>query len=453
MQNKTSIKFINHASILVKHGNTALLSDPWYQGDAFHKGWNLIHELSDDEISNLLNEVTHIWISHEHPDHFSIMFFKKFGDLIKERKIKMLFQETNDKRVETFLSKTGYKLEIIKFDSWLKLSEDFEVLCFKDGFYDSGLAIKTTDKTILNINDCAVIDKARCREVFKLTGECDVLLSQFSYAAWKGGIDNSYWRQLAAKEKLETLKLQVDFFKPRMLIPFASYVYFSNELNSYLNDSSNKPIDVINAFLYKKVKVNVMMPFESFVDFDGDIDNKDSILFWDNAIDSISSKSLKTYESIEIKQLEESFFKYKERIFKNNTRWFMKFIQIFSPISAFKPIVIEVSDLNANIKLNIFSEELATTSSNADISMSSESLNFIMTNTFGFDTLTVNGCFEEETVGGFSRATRSLAIENLNNMGISFKPSIIFDIQLISLFISRLFAASKKIKAGSEALR
>ena len=187
MQNKTSIKFINHASILVKHGNTALLSDPWYQGDAFHKGWNLIHELSDDEISNLLNEVTHIWISHEHPDHFSIMFFKKFGDLIKEKKIKMLFQETNDRRVETFFSKTGYKLEIIKFDSWVKLSDDFEVLCFKDGFYDSGLAIKTTDKTILNVNDCAVINKTRCREVLKLTGECDVLLSQCSYAAGKGG--------------------------------------------------------------------------------------------------------------------------------------------------------------------------------------------------------------------------------------------------------------------------
>ena len=71
-------------SVLVSHGDISLLSDPWYQGDAFHKGWNLIHELSDEEVLKLLTKVTHIWISHEHPDHFSIMFFK---NLVKRFKI------------------------------------------------------------------------------------------------------------------------------------------------------------------------------------------------------------------------------------------------------------------------------------------------------------------------------------------------------------------------------
>jgi L-ascorbate metabolism protein UlaG (beta-lactamase superfamily) len=70
-----NIEFLNHASVLVSNEQVSLLSDPWYQGDAFHKGWNLIHEFSDDEIINLLGRVTHIWISHEHPDHFSISFF------------------------------------------------------------------------------------------------------------------------------------------------------------------------------------------------------------------------------------------------------------------------------------------------------------------------------------------------------------------------------------------
>ena len=102
-ENKTEIQFINHASVLVKNGGIKLLSDPWYQGDAFHKGWNLIHELSDEEILNLLDEVTHIWISHEHPDHFSIMFFKKFGEILKEKNIEIIFQDTKDKRVESFL--------------------------------------------------------------------------------------------------------------------------------------------------------------------------------------------------------------------------------------------------------------------------------------------------------------------------------------------------------------
>ena len=70
----------------------------------------------------------------------------------------------------------------------------------------------------------------------------------------------------------------------------------------------------------------------------------------------------------------------------------------------------------------------------------------MLNNSFGFDTLTVNGCFEEEKESGFSKAARTLSIENLNNMGIEFRPSIIFNFKLISMFINRLWTVSKKIK-------
>ena len=105
------IEFINHASVLISNENISVLSDPWYQGDAFHKGWNLLHELDDIDIDNLLDRTTHIWISHEHPDHFSIMFFKKFENKIKEKNIEILFQETADKRVESFLLQISLRLE------------------------------------------------------------------------------------------------------------------------------------------------------------------------------------------------------------------------------------------------------------------------------------------------------------------------------------------------------
>lgn len=449
-KDSTKITFINHASILIKNDDIGLLSDPWYQGDAFHKGWNLIHEFNDDEVNQLLNEVTHIWISHEHPDHFSIMFFKKFGSKIKERKVKIIFQETSDKRVESFLQKSGFEVIIIKFNKWINLSESFEVLCIKDGFYDSGLAVRTNDKTILNLNDCEIKDDSRCKEVLNIVGRCDVLFSQFSYAAWKGGKSNVLWRKQAAAEKLNTLKLQVKYFKPKVLIPFASYIYFSNEANYYLNDNSNKPEDVLNTFKDDSLRVNIMKPFESFTDLSKPFENDTSLAFWNSAFESTHSGELKKFEKVKLEELESSFKKYQKRIFKNNSKSFMRFVSIFSPIKAFKPIVIKVNDLKLNVNLNIFGTELATTSIEPDISMSSESLNFLLTNTFGFDTLTVNGCFEEESSYGFSKATRSLAIENLNNIGISFKPSILFNFKLIILFINRLIAVSKKIKLSNQ---
>ena len=77
--------------------------------------------------------------------------------------------------------------------------------------------------------------------------------------------------------------------------------------------------------------------------------------------------------------------------------------------------------------------------------MSSESLDFILKNTFGFDTLTVNACFEETKKGGFSKMTKTMAIENLNNIGISVNFSTFLRVDIILLFISRLFAVNKKI--------
>ena len=50
---KSQFEFINHASVLVSSEKVGLLSDPWYQGDAFHKGWSLLHELKDDEIEDV----------------------------------------------------------------------------------------------------------------------------------------------------------------------------------------------------------------------------------------------------------------------------------------------------------------------------------------------------------------------------------------------------------------
>ena len=76
---KTKIKFINHASVLISFGDISLLSDPWYCGKVFHNGWSLLHEIEEDKIIDLLKKTTHIYISHEHPDHFNTSFFHFLG--------------------------------------------------------------------------------------------------------------------------------------------------------------------------------------------------------------------------------------------------------------------------------------------------------------------------------------------------------------------------------------
>ena len=153
----------------------------------------------------------------------------------------------------------------------------------------------------------------------------------------------------------------------------------------------------------------------------------------------------KKFEIIKLQELNKSFKIYKERVFKNNSRTFIWLIRILSPIKAFKPVKILLNDQNIVLDFDLFSENLKITKSQPDVSMSSESLDFIMKNTFGFDTLTVNACFEEMQTGGFSKMTKTMAIENLNNIGISVSISIFLRIDIILLFISRLFVVNKKV--------
>ncbi len=123
----TSIKFINHASVIISNDKISLLSDPWYWGTAFHDGWSLIYENKEEDISNIIREITHIWISHEHPDHFSIQFFKKYASNLRKRKTKILFQETKDKRVIKYLTSQGLEVEELTNNKIYPLSNNFKI--------------------------------------------------------------------------------------------------------------------------------------------------------------------------------------------------------------------------------------------------------------------------------------------------------------------------------------
>ena len=76
--------------------------------------------------------------------------------------------------------------------------------------------------------------------------------------------------------------------------------------------------------------------------------------------------------------------------------------------------------------------------------MHSESLSFIFNNDFGYDTLTVNGCFNASKEG-FIKSTRSFAIGSLNSMGLKLNFKLLFNYNLIFFFLKLLKKVSKKL--------
>ena len=51
--------------------------------------------------------------------------------------------------------------------------------------------------------------------------------------------------------------------KPRHVVPFASFVYFSNEENSYLNDHINRPDDAAAAIAAAGAEPLILYPGET----------------------------------------------------------------------------------------------------------------------------------------------------------------------------------------------
>jgi hypothetical protein len=90
---------------------------------------------------------------------------------------------------------------------------------------------------------------------------------------------------------------------------------------------------------------------------------------------------------------------------------------------AFRPVAIRLTDLNKTVTVSVV-DGLAETTAPPEVWMRSDSLGFILSNEFGFDTLTVNGRFEA-TPEGFSKAVRTFGVGSLNAMGVAFDWSLL----------------------------
>ena len=448
------LTLINHACCKVETKSLGILMDPWVDGPAFNFGWDLMIP-TPASLDEIMANVSYIWISHEHPDHFSVPFLSRVAKTHKD-KVTILFQKTRDHRVVNFCASHGLKYQELEDRVPTKLNEEITVICGVTDFYDSWLNISDGETSILNLNDCHTRSDKDVEKISKYIPQPTLLMSQFSYASWKGGKDNSHYRALAATQKLETLARQIRLLRPKFTLPFASFVYFSNEENRYLNDLINTPAKAAMVISEAKSQAVVLYPGDSWIVAETP-ENAKALSRYEKCYSELDKLPYREPgKSSSLDELNLAFLEYQKRVFTKNSRWLIELVSKVGPLKAFQPLTIQLYDIGLVLDFSVVkgmqvldSAQQSAVGFEPDVKMHSSSFLFILKNDFGFDTLMVNGRLEASRTG-FSRMTKSLAIGSLNAMGLSLSMSLMSDLRVIIVLLNILSGVLAKLRQSEE---
>jgi len=249
------LSMIGHSTVAIAGQGFHVLCDPWLSGRVFNEGWGLSPEPVFDR--GLLDQVDHLWISHEHPDHLHFPTLKAFPDAFKHR-VTVLFQETNSDKVWAALGKLGYRnFRAVPHAKAQPLgTAGASLMIYQHRHLDSALALRDESGAVINVND-AELTRTDCEKLRRAFGGFQVVLRQFSIAGSEGVA------ALAASQSNEVLQTLVDHHRwlgAETTIPFASFMYFCRPDNERLNSNANTALDARAALERRGLRCHLMFP-------------------------------------------------------------------------------------------------------------------------------------------------------------------------------------------------
>lgn len=400
------IEWVNHASFVLEAGPVRLLVDPWIEGYVFDRSWALLSPTTFDYRD--FDTVTHIWFSHEHPDHFNPSNLRLVPAEIRKR-ITVLFQPTRDKRVVKYCRNLGFPTVEAERD-WQAVGDDVRALCQPIDRGDSWLAVRSRGQTILDLNDCVYLSERELEPVKRQVEDVDVLITQFSYASWWGNrTDDRAWSRAAA-ETLEKIEREINVLRPRFVLLAASFVYFCHEENAYMNahlntvetahrlvESGGQSCPIV---LYPGDRWTVGHPHDS----------RESLARYASDYDRAMSDPVRVIAAkVAVEVLIDAADRFIQSLRRAN-----------SPIlwSRIPPALVWVTDGGASFELS--RRGLKAVDGNydtSDIALSSSALLYCFQFPWGGETLRINGRFEAPTNGDAGRFFRWTSIAAANGRG------------------------------------
>jgi hypothetical protein len=419
--------FIGHASIVVECSGTSILMDPWLSGKIFNNSWTLRPEPVLDPA--LLDRIDYLWISHEHPDHFHFPTLGSFPDSLKQR-VTVLYQTRDSAKIVAAFKGMGYqRFRLLPHREIVPLAEGSngaKVYCYHAGLMDSALAVIDDQQVVLNEND-ARISTPECRLILQDLKHVDVLLSQFSLAAYAGLEPPERYLPERAKQVLRNMSEVHRALDAKVTIPFASFIYFSSEDNKYVNPFANTVNDAYSYLSQQGQTAAVLYPGDSYevgaaYDSSPALQRYSSLPKWDEL----------PYDPIETKPLSEIFAAYTAMADQIRERYPRALLWML------RPVTIRIPDLDKTVEFSLASGRIAEIqeSYQPDLSINSQPLWFGFKFPFGIQTLGVSARFR--LLQNFRNWKMHRILFSLNNGGVYLKPKYVFTTDFMNYVRTRL---------------
>ncbi|MCY1056372.1 MBL fold metallo-hydrolase [Nannocystis sp. SCPEA4] len=373
------LRLVAHASLLIEAGGATIWTDPWLGGKVFNNSWSLLVPPSWD--AAWLEQVDHLWVSHEHPDHFHLPTLRDLPAAFK-RRVTVLFQQLPTDKLPQAFARLGYdKVRLLPHRALVDLRPGLQVYCYQVGQMDSVLAVMSEGTCLVNVND-AEADAGDCRIIRGDLGPAQVVLNQFSLAGYGGEADREQRLPRKARAIVDSMIANHRDLGAETTIPIASFVRFSCEDNAYMNAYANTPRRVAEAFEHLGLRLDALAPGDAYT-VGGAWDSSPALAFWDRAFADAAAAPLDRPAPVELAALVTAAEALAARLAEHYPTWLLH--------AWLEPVAIRVRDLDVTLRLDLARGRCEPApGAPVDVEVCGQPLLFALSQPFGLQTLGVS---------------------------------------------------------------
>lgn len=420
--------FLNHASFLLRTDRALFLADPWLEGTVFNEAWSMLDGATGS--ASLIAELNasglpvFIWCSRASPDRLSAPFLRRFRAEFRGIAT-FLYRPGRDWRLPGELRRNRFAVAECRQGKPRTLARGLELTAYANGESDSWCLLRCGRKTILHLGERALGTEAAChaaaRQIRDDGARIDLLLTGFADMAWCGNPDGVARREAAAEAGVERMALQAEAFRPRLIVPVASFARFSRVDNAWLNNGRRTPLGVLEAPRLEGVRdvIRFMQPGGRFdLEFDTSATlaahHEQALAHWMACWRERPKPSPRPTQAT-VTQLKDAFSTYRKRA----SRRLHGLPQLLERLRLVRPLVLALPDRRQTVELSYRRGlRLLARDAPADVAMCSGTALYLLGAEDGFDTTYAGGCFWIMRGSGLSAFGRFFLPQRLARRGL-----------------------------------